>query len=198
MPAGWRHVENVLCGYVDYKTGVIPSELQPSLTQLARDTGLHRRSVMRYLNGLEKLGWVTRRRPSVHAARTTHARTQYSIRVGKHMAELGTAEPFPSDMEAPDLVTASPVSSDTAPHDSPRSSKSRAEEIREVIGAIRARSGVTVPDDWAERVLDQIVVARDRVRDPLAVIRAVIAKAPPNAYTPTPQPPRYTKEHGFQ
>ena len=190
---------HVICTYLNASTGTILPDFQPSLTQLARDSGLHRRTVMRFLNGLEKHGWLNRKRPSVEDARKYHARTQYYIKVGKNVAKASGAESPPSDTEALDLGTADPVSGGTAPHQSSRSSRSsRDDEIQEVIDAIRERANVTVTEAWAERVLEQIIGARDRVRDPKAVIRAAVRNAPRAQYTPTPQPPRYTRDKGFQ
>jgi hypothetical protein len=202
LPAGWRHVERVLCEYVDADAGKILPLWQPSLTQLARDTGLHRRTVMRYLAGLEKLGWVVRRRPSVSDARTKHARTQYAVQVGRDYPQASDSKPsvpeMAGDSAPPELGTTNPISRGTAPRKSSRSSRSCGDtEINAVIDAVRARAGVTVTEEWAERVVGQIIGARDKVRDPVAVIHAVISKAPRDTYAPTPQPPRYTATKGF-
>lgn len=197
---------HVLCCYIDQESGVILPRFTPSLRELARDSGLHRRTIMRYLNGLEGLAWVTRRRPSPHDARTRQARTNYLIHIGQNL-------PQPSDSQPPDLGTQDPGSRDSMPSDlgtaslgsrgsvtpkSSMSSKSSREEISAVIEAIKARAGITVSEEWADRVAGQVLGARDRVRDPVAVLRAVIGKAPRDTYAPTPQPPRFTKEKGFQ
>jgi hypothetical protein len=206
MPAGWRHLCHVLCTYVDLDAGVILPRFQPSLTQLARDSGLHRRTIMRHLNHLEAHGWVTRKRPNPDDARKKQARTQYAIFIGRNPqprdippSDLETGDPGARDGVPSDLGTGSPVSGGGEPHQSSTSSRSsRDEEIDVVIDAIRARAGVTVTRQWAGRVAEQILGARDRVRDPAAVLRAQIGRAPRDTYAPTPAPPRFTKAKGFE
>lgn len=196
LPPGWRHVIHVLCSYVDYEAGAILPGHQPSLTVLARDTGLHRRTVIRHLAGLEAGGWVTRQRPAVHDARTKHARTQYAVLIGEPHAsgatapELGTSHPRASGATAPELGASDPGSRGTRPPRSSPSRQSPAGETGAVIDAIRAKDGTTVSREWAARVAGQILGARSDVRDRAAYLRTVIANAPPGAYRPTPVPPR--------
>lgn len=205
LPAGWRHLCHVLCTYIDQDAGVILPKWQPSLTQLARDTGYHRRTIMRYLNGLEDHAWVFRKRPAPADARAKHARTQYAVAIGRNPQardsvppELETDVPRPGGTAPSELGTPSPASRGTAPHQSSRSSRSSSDdELDAVIDAIRARAGVTVTGEWAARVAEQILGARDRVRDPVAVLRAAIGRAPRDTYTPTPQPPKFTRAKGF-
>lgn len=71
----------VLLTYADAKSAVVPAEHTPSLSDLARGSGLARSSVARELVRLEKDGWVIRKRPPVHLARTRHARTRYRITI---------------------------------------------------------------------------------------------------------------------
>src|SRR5438445_941576 len=81
LEPGCRHLVHVLCVRVDAETNTILQAYQPSLTDLARDTGRHRRTIQRYLNVLERAGWITRKRPPPELARREHARTAYGIRI---------------------------------------------------------------------------------------------------------------------
>ena len=82
LPASARLIVFALCVRADYKTGVVPDEHTPSLTDLCRDTGLSRSAVATHLNTLETLGWVERDRPEVVSARTEGARTGYRVKAG--------------------------------------------------------------------------------------------------------------------
>jgi hypothetical protein len=82
LPAPARLIVFALCARADYKTGVVPDEHTPSLTDLCRDTGLSRSAVATHLNTLETLGWVDRERPEVVKARTEGARTGYRVAPG--------------------------------------------------------------------------------------------------------------------
>jgi len=208
LPPGWRHVMHVLATYVDQDAGGILPQFQPSLTQLARDTGLHRRTIMRHLTGLERLAWVTRQRPDPADARRKHARTHYAIHIGRSpqfpqagdsmSPDLGTHDRLSRDDTRPELGTPRREARDPRPHQSSRSSRSTGGEIEAIIRAIRIRSGRTASRDWAERIRDQILGARDNIHDPIAYLTRVITTAPPDTYAPTPQPPRFTAEKGFE
>lgn len=205
LPPGCRHLVHVLCTYVDAEAGVILSKFQPSITQLARDTGRNRRTIIRYLAVLERWEWITRKRPTKADQRKKHARTQYTVRIGKSPQAgditspgLVTESPGASDGMSPELVTPRPEARGAMPHQSSRSSRSSTAEIEAVIEAIKGSTGKTVDERWAARVADQILGARDRVRDPAAVIHATIRRAPRDTYLPTPAPPRFTKARGFE
>ncbi|MFF3063018.1 helix-turn-helix domain-containing protein [Oerskovia sp. NPDC057915] len=71
----------------------IPERFSPSLTTLAERTGLSRSSVAKYLNTLEREGWVTRDRPTVAAARTRHERTGYGMHLPLGAPEHGASAP---------------------------------------------------------------------------------------------------------
>jgi DNA-binding transcriptional ArsR family regulator len=70
-----------LLARINAKSGVIPPEAQPSLSQLASLTGYSRSTAMRHLNVLEDQGWVIRIRPPLWLARTQHVTTAYAMRV---------------------------------------------------------------------------------------------------------------------
>lgn len=81
LPAPWVAVVLTLCTRIWQPEGIIRGSDQPSLNELAADTGYHRSTVKRSLNGLESAQWVIRVRPSVDDARRLHARTAYALRV---------------------------------------------------------------------------------------------------------------------
>lgn len=208
LPPGWRHLIHVLCTHVDEDAGVILPQFQPSLTKLASETGLHRRTIMRHLNGLERHGWVGRLRPSPADARTKHARTQYSVNIGRNpppqagdasSPELGTEGPVAGGTAPSELGAGNPVSRGGMPLRSSMSSKSSGGvEIEAVIEAIREKTGSTVTAEWAARVAEQVLGAREDIRDRVAYLRTVIRAAPADTYRQTPQPPRFTKAKGFE
>lgn len=200
LDAGCRHLVHVLCIRIDAETNTILDAYQPSLTDLAKDTARHRRTIQRYLNLLERAGWITRKRPLPHLARREHARTAYQIHMPAARDTLppGARDitPWPGDTTPPGLGTGSAEARGTAP---PRSSGSSGSSDEVVAKAIWAKTGVTVSAEWAARVREQILGARDNVRHPAAYIRRVIADAPAHTYlpprpTPTPPPaPRTTR-----
>jgi DNA-binding Lrp family transcriptional regulator len=79
LPAPSRLVVLVLLTHVTNGTLLIPTEYAPSLTDLARETGLSRSVVADHLNRLEAAGWVERRRPTTRQALAAGARTSYRI-----------------------------------------------------------------------------------------------------------------------
>ena len=196
LPAGWRHLMHVLCIRLDAQAGVILSAYQPSLSDLARDTALHRRTVMRYLTGLEGRGWITRRRPPIELARRLHRRTSYGLQVPEGYPQardgmppgLGANGHLARDTAPPGLGAAPAGARGTAPHGSSESSGSS--DLDAIINAIKERDGVTVDRNWAARVREQILGARD-VRHPAAYMRRAIRDAPPGTYSPAPQPPPF-------
>jgi len=57
-----------------------------------------------------------------------------------------------------------------------------------IIKAIWEKAAVTVTADWAARVREQILGARD-IRNPGAYLRRTITTAPRDTYVPAPTPP---------
>ena len=68
----------------DDELGAIPDEIQPSLTELAAWTGLHRASIKRWAARLEGR-WLLRDRPDPAAARRFHVTTKYAVLVPDHL-----------------------------------------------------------------------------------------------------------------
>jgi hypothetical protein len=192
---GCRHLMHVLCVRIDAETGKILAAYQPSLTDLARDTGHHRRTIIRYLAVLERRGWVIRTRPPVHLARRLHQRTQYTPRIpGYPQARDGTppgletSGPRPRDITPRELGARSPQARGTTPRRSSGSSESSQTDA--VIKAICEMTGLTISSEWAERVRAQILGNRS-VRHPEAYLREVIRNAPPGTYVEHIHPPDF-------
>jgi hypothetical protein len=97
LPAPARLIVHTLVARADFKTGVVPAEHTPSLTDLTNETGLARSSVAKFLNKLETAGWVERDRPTVEQARGEHARTGYRLAVGGSLAPDERAKASPPD-----------------------------------------------------------------------------------------------------
>lgn len=109
LPSLSRLLALTIATWADVRTGVIPARLSPSLTTLEAATGMVRASVRTHLNKLESGGWLERARPSVAAARSQKARTQYKIRIPRGAAvpdsdgiELGQDVPEARAGDAPD------------------------------------------------------------------------------------------------
>lgn len=71
-----------LLSRVDVKTGVIPADHTPSLTELEESTCLGRSTITTYLRALEETGWVPRVRPSAADSLGRGQRTLYRLAVG--------------------------------------------------------------------------------------------------------------------
>ena len=76
LPAAARLVEHELLSRTDDGGTTIPARFMPSLTDLAHDTGLSRRTVIRGLDVLESGGWLSRHR-DLEAARKQGQPTRY-------------------------------------------------------------------------------------------------------------------------
>jgi hypothetical protein len=199
LPPGCRHLVHVLCVRIDAQAGVILAAYQPSLAELARDTGRNKRTIQRYLNVLEHQGWITRQRPLPELARRLHARTRYAVRIpddalqarGGTPPGLGTVRRAARGGTPPELGTGSPEARGTAPHRSSGSSGSSAGQIEMIIKTICEKTGITITPEWAGRIREQILGARDNVRHPEAYLRRAILEAPPDTYIPhdSPTPP---------
>lgn len=194
LPPICRHLVHVLCVKIDAQTGTILSIYQPSLTDLARETGWSRRTVIRKLALLEKQGWIIRDRPPRELARAKHLRTRYTLLIpgpqpsDSMLPGLGPGGPLPGARPPSGLVPPQPEARATA---APRSSgSSSSSELDDVIAAIAERDSVTVDYDWARRVLEQITGAR-QIKHPGRYARRVILGAAPGTYSPTPQPPQW-------
>ncbi|MFI5934762.1 helix-turn-helix domain-containing protein [Actinoplanes sp. NPDC051494] len=81
LPAPERHTLLTLTSLVEPETGLIPERFQPSLTELARFTGLGRSTIVRALNAVEEKGWVKRTVPTKQASQKRKERTSYLLTI---------------------------------------------------------------------------------------------------------------------
>lgn len=188
---------HVLCVRIDAASNAIPAWRQPSLSDLARESGWDRRTVQRHLDGLEGAGWISRVRPSRHDARTKHARVAYTVHIPEPRAELagarGNVPPGRAMGAAPlALGESRPKARGKTPHRSSAQAMSSDADLQAIIRAIRERAGVEVDSAWAARVRDDVIEGR-HVRDVGAYVARSIMAAPPSRFTPTPTPPTYAE-----
>lgn len=81
LPSTDRHILMTLASLGSPETGIIPERFQPSLTDLARFTGLGRSTIARRLPFIEKAGWIKRTAPSLAAAWKDKEKNSYLILV---------------------------------------------------------------------------------------------------------------------
>ena len=137
LPPQGRHIVLTLCAIADFKTGVIPDEYSPSLSDLMSMTGLGRNGVICHRDLAETTGWVVIDRPTEVEARRG-ATCRYQVEVGRDVTEEELAglkarrapkakekeTPDPSDPggtpddgcpERPDMASAAPGPAGAAP-----------------------------------------------------------------------------------
>jgi hypothetical protein len=81
LPAPSRLIMLTLSDIAEAANAEIPERRTPSLSVLAQETGLSRRSVASHLTLLEQGGWISRLRPDVAAARARGERTCYRLTI---------------------------------------------------------------------------------------------------------------------
>lgn len=198
-----RHVLHVLCMRIDRDAFRIRSEFQPSLTDLSRDMGCDRRTVMRRLARVEAKGWITRDKPTVHDARTKHARTHYTLRLppgytpkarGSSIWQLGAESPAAEGSTPPELGAEGHEARGRTPRRSSESSGSSASEIDVIIDKIRERTSTTIGRAQAALIRTELLErARGTISDPKAWLSAAISRETDvSRWLPTPSPPRYS------
>lgn len=195
LPAASVSVLMWLCTRMDSGSTTIPPGHSPSLTRLARMTKLHRRTVMRHLILLESAGWVSRKRPELHLARTLHRTTHYSVMIPgsyQQAEKLGAGNPGSRDTEPRELGAESPKARGTVPHEPGKPDPYQSGELTEIARQeLEKRTGKPISDEWAGRVAAQLAAEPD-VRNPAGWIRHRISTAPdPGLFLPTPGPPPY-------
>lgn len=117
LPSPARLVALILNGKADNSTGRIQEPL--SLNELARRTGLSRRTVATHLNTLEEGGWVHRDRPEKWKLRSEYERTAYTVTIPQ-------GYPQASARAALGLVQELPVPSARAAHSFTKRTNARA------------------------------------------------------------------------
>jgi hypothetical protein len=90
----------VLADVAEVGTAEIPERFTPSLTVLAKETGLDKATVKRHLAGLEGMGWVARERPDPPAM-IRGDRTRYRLMVPAQDARGGADNGQGSAQSAP-------------------------------------------------------------------------------------------------
>lgn len=80
LPKLARLLALVLLTHADNETAEIPARFTPSLSTLARESGVDRSTVQRVLTRMESAGWLTRTRPPVEQSRKG-VRTRYRLAV---------------------------------------------------------------------------------------------------------------------
>jgi DNA-binding transcriptional ArsR family regulator len=114
LPAPSRLIMLTLSDIADAGTAEIPERRTPSLSVLAQETGLSRRSVANHLTLLEDGGWITRVRPDVVAARSRGERTCYRLTIPEgadlvqevHHSETGVVQEMHQGSASPALGSA--------------------------------------------------------------------------------------------
>lgn len=207
LPIG-RHILLVLCTRMQQGSTLILPGHSPSLTTLAAGTGWDRRTIMRHLAELERLGWLIRQRPDPHLARTQHLRTNYSVvppglgavstgARGTGSRGLGTVSTGARDTRSPDLGAGDSGARGSAPHSqTPSAHADQSEEALAelVIEQLHERTGVTVTAEWAAGTV-AMLLARPGIKNPRAyILRTIAADPSPQKWLPTPQPPDYREE----
>lgn len=83
----------------------------------------------------------------------------------------------------------------TVPSGNPHPRGRSRDERAAVIDAVRERTGRTIPDDHADRVVAQLLAGRSDIRYRAAYLRSAVHRDPnPDRFVPTPIPPRYRRE----
>jgi len=108
LSAPGRLILLTLLVVVDFQTLTTPQEFAPSLSGLARMTGLGRSTVARELERLERARWVVRDRPAPADARSKKLRTCYRVAVPAGLP-AGPADPFGSPTPGPSSPTPGPA-----------------------------------------------------------------------------------------
>lgn len=90
LPSPSRLIMLVLADVAEVGTAEIPEKFTPSLTVLARETGLSRSTVQTYLSRLEESGWITRTRPVTPEAMWRGDRVRYRLSIPEGVPVDGT------------------------------------------------------------------------------------------------------------
>lgn len=179
----------VLLTTCDTRTGIVPLAHTPSLTILARDSGLNRVTVQRHLRALERQGWLRRCRPPIAEARARHARTGYHVQTpgldapgtqARCVVHLGLDAPGTRGLDAP-------RTSDQT--DSQTDIRSADPLTLFVIGRVLELTGQEISPREAVRGIEQKLNGQ-RPRDRTAYLAKIIANDP-RWWLPTPTPPRF-------
>ena len=190
LPAAARHVALELLTRAEAGTAEVPAEHSPSLSGLARDTGMSRRAVMRALNVLESGGWITRLRDLKRAV-TEGQPTRYRLHAPAGAGDAALGQEVPQSARAgvalgpevpqsaraggaPDLGSQDHIARAPVAHISdldqvrPLSPRARGREIRAALAKL---------DGTDEREIDLIIAGiydDPRIKRPAAYLRRCI------------------------
>lgn len=164
LPAPARLIMMTLADIADVGTAEIPERFTPSLTVLAKETGLGRSTVASHLATLEREGWIIRTRPETSAALAHGERTKYQLLVPasadaglvQEMASPDAGPPSPGDGQP------SPAPGPTSPAPGHRDRSSYQDQIesdpslpRKSAATEKRQRGTRIPDDF--RVTPEMV-----------------------------------------
>lgn len=182
---GPRHVLHVLAMRIDKDRFVIPARWQPTVTDLARDMGCDRATVMRRLNRAESAGWLLIQRPSQYDARTKHARNRYTPRFPEQVAESTAAG---SGTQPAQVEKDTGAGSGTLLQSSQSSVSS---DLDVIIEAIQARTGRTVERSRAAVIRHELLgKAKGTVRKTGPYLASAVQReSEPARWLPTYTPP---------
>lgn len=108
LPAPARLIMLVLADVAEVGTAEIPRQFTPSVSVLAAETGLSKRTVQTHLSDLESGGWITRTRPATPEAMWAGERVQYRLTIPsgpvQETPETGAGDAHPGAEDAPALA----------------------------------------------------------------------------------------------
>jgi DNA-binding transcriptional MocR family regulator len=200
-----RLLMHTLLTRANAETAVIAAEHSPSLSELARESGMDKRTVTRTMPTLEVEGWVRRKVPTLKESRKG-ARTRYALLVGlgAHNPHPGAGDPQAGGTEPPGVGAHNPQPrgtqplnrdpSPSSPSIHPRAERQQA-EIDLVITVLKERTGRDITPEHAHLVIGQIADNRQNIRNRLGWIKSILLKDDsPERFLPTPAPPAYVRE----
>jgi DNA-binding transcriptional ArsR family regulator len=108
LPAPSRLIMLVLADVAEVGTAEIPQQFTPSVSVLAAETGLSKRTVQAHLSALEEAGWIARMRPATAEAMWRGDRVRYRLTVPnglvQEMPEGGAGVAEGGAVDAPGVV----------------------------------------------------------------------------------------------
>lgn len=212
LPAMSRLLMHTLLTRAHVETAVIAAQHSPSLSELARESGMGRSTVAKTLIALEEQRWIDRQAPAVADARKG-ARTRYRLLVGLggsvpgvvHQGDQGSVPgglPLVHDVDQgsvpggrkrdPSCPSDPSDRSFAEPPTTHKPGSATAGEITAVRKAVFNATGKLVPDDHAVLIVRQLLADRPAVRNREAYLTGAIQRdKDPHRFLPTPMPPRY-------
>jgi len=91
LPSASRLIMLTLADVAEVGTAEIPAQFTPSISVLARETGLAKSTTKEHLSGLELSGWIKRSRPD-QKSQWYGARTRYQLTIPESMTVPGVGQ----------------------------------------------------------------------------------------------------------